>query len=391
MKVIQETVRPVCLRPSSSSIWGKGGCTAQPWFIKRNEKYIPRDHGNDDSKEGDAAHLRAADHLRGVRGLTDPNDPVWVYVNDVENALINGHHLLVETKSPCYYDGGYEGTVDAAIIDPYGSRLDIWDLKFGMGVDVEAIGNTQMSIYWRSLYEYLTEFGILEHMEYSMPVELTIAQPRHWNGNKLDRWNTTVGELMEFTDTLGFKARKIYAKKGLEFKPSDSTCQFCPGQAVCKAKHEWDLEYLPELDGDVPAIDEHVIRVLYERRRDIIKWMGKIEDFVKNSVKDGGAFAEYYQWVPGTRQGNTAWVNVKKTLRELRKRYPDLTPADFYTKEFLSPNKVTEMVLAKTGEGVDKELFTELGLTYRSPAKPVLKPIEEGENSFDDDLLSLLD
>lgn len=349
-----------------------------PWLLEKNKRIIPRPSNDSWTDEGDLAHQRAKDHLTGVKPLKDKHDPVWTYAKAVDRAKRSDSILLVEKKSPTFYDPGYLGTVDAAWFTWDGTQLDILDLKYGQGQDVEAFRNPQMMIYWRSLYEFLTACGLMEHMEQDIPVTLTIVQPRHWNSQKVDTWDTNVGELMNLTDVIGLQAEKIYTKRGLEFSPNEDTCRFCPARAVCIKKHEWELEHLPELEGDIPAMDMGLVSQLYDRRAAIKRWLDHIEKFVKDSVTDGGPLSELYQWQEGSRMGNTQWFDEKKTMAMMRRRFPNLAPSSFYTKKFMSPNQLMSMILDETGESVGKEEFEKLGLTFRPPAKKVIAPRKFG-------------
>lgn len=369
-----------------------------PWFLHHHRDYIPVPTGDDKyTAEGTAAHERAASHLTGERLLKRDNDPVWVYINYIEAKLEEAKaHFgraakLVEAKVPLYYDPGYEGTVDFAVFDPFGGMLDIVDLKFGQGVDVEAVGNTQTAIYWRSLYDHLINWGMMDRLEDDSQVILTIVQPRHWNAKKIDKWETTVGEILDFTDSLGLVAEKIYRKKVLEFNPSTSTCQFCAAKAVCVERHKWDLANLPEMEGNVSSIDADTIKKIYERRYAFRKWLDEIEKFIGDNVSAGGEFSQWFHWTEGARQGNTRWHNEKKAMRVLRKQWPELTPKDFYKKSFLSPNQVTEMVLEKVGDEIGKEYFAEQGLTYRPPGKQVLAVLKDGEVSREEEIVDMFD
>lgn len=362
--------RPVTLRPSSSSSWTK--CSMAPWLLHKNKRIIPPPSDEEWTHEGSEAHQRAYLHLSGERALRDPHDPVWTYVRAVDRAQDGNSLLLLESKSPTFYDPGYEGTVDAALIHLEGTRLDIFDLKYGQGQEVAAERNTQMMIYWRSLYELLTAAGLMDHMEYTQPVSLTIVQPRHWKAQRISTWDTTVGELMQLTDIIELQAEKIYAKRGLEYAPHEDTCRFCPAKAVCVKRYEWELEHLPELEGDIPAMDMSLVAELYERRRKIKSWLDSIEKFVADSVTHKGPMYDLYEWTDGKRKGNTRWVNESKVQKFLRQRFEDLKPSDFVKKQFLSPNEMLAMVLDRTGESIGKEVFEEEGLTFRPDAKKVI-------------------
>ena len=374
-----QTKHRVTLRPSSSSTWTK--CSAMPWLLEKNKHLIPKSTGDESwTKEGDLAHLRAAKHLRGIESLSDIHDPVWSYVNCVNRAKGKDDVLIVETKSPTFYDPDYEGTVDTALICLDGSKLDIFDLKYGQGVDVDAYLNTQLAIYWRSIYDALTSLGLMEHMELTTPVNITICQPRHWNAKKIDTWETNVGDLFEMTNIMKLQAEKIQQQRGLEFAPSESTCQFCPARAVCIERHKWELQNLPLLDGHLSVMDSALTSEIYKRRHKIKAWMDQIEKYVKDDVSAGGELSDMYEWGEGKRLGNTRWTDEAQLKKFMLENWKSLDLDDLYNRSLMSPNQMTAMVLDKTGEQIGKEYFSKQKLTWRPPAKQVIR-----EKTFNDD------
>lgn len=351
-----------------------------PWLLEKNKHLIPPRSGDEWTTEGDEAHLRAAEHLKGIKPLSDPHDPVWSYVNCVTRAKEHGDILMVETKSPTFYDKTYEGTVDSALIKMDGTKLDIFDLKYGQGVDVDAYLNTQMAIYWRSIYDALTSLGLMEHMELDTPVNLTICQPRHWNAKKIDTWETKVGDLFEMTSIMGLQAEKIQQQRGLEFAPSEPTCQFCPARAVCVKRHEWELQNLPLLDGELSVMDSSLTAEIYKRRHKIKAWMDQIEKYVADDVSAGGELSQMFEWGEGKRLGNTRWVDESELKKFMLENWHSLELNDLFNHSLMSPNQMTAMILDKTGESVGKEYFAKKNLTWRPPAKQVIR-----EKTFMDD------
>jgi hypothetical protein len=118
--------------------------------------------------------------------------------------------LYVEQPVNLFYLPHRSGIVDAAIIHP--GSVQIFDLKYGQGVSVEAEGNTQLAIYAESLiqsWEQIMDF------EPNMTVQMTIVQPRDRNNPEAVRtWKLTRPELAKLAAELQAKAELVLSGKG---------------------------------------------------------------------------------------------------------------------------------------------------------------------------------
>ncbi len=382
--------RPVLLRPSNKS-WPL--CTASPWLLEANKDRILRDTSSADSDEGSVAHDRAERWLKEWALGLDPAPPaneLRVYTDYVATQASLGKarlgtDLLIEQKMPLYYDAGYEGMVDAAIIDS--GNLHIIDLKWGQGVDVTPEENSQTAIYWRSLYEQLELKGWLAE---DALATVTIVQPRYRGDTPIKTWVCTVDEMLRFTDDLAKTAENVYAKRDLEFHPSPETCQFCPAFSWCAAANgdAADRELLKIVEEgvlpDLEVIDQEQMVDWYLNRAKVKSWLNKLEKYVWKNVTEGGDLSKDLGFAPGTRKGNTAWVDEdpKHVVRDLRKLFPHLKSSDLYEKKLMSPTKVINEVLDKDeAEEMTKKL------TFRPEPKPVIVPKDDASG---DDLLELL-
>lgn len=174
------------LSPSGASRWMN--C---PGSIVLQESYP--DTSSIHADEGTAAHTLAAmclespgidadDFLNesiavGDRKFTVTKDMakhVQSYVSYVRERAV-GKVLYVEQRVPIGHltdEEGATGTVDAAIIDTANKHIEVIDLKFGMGVVVEAEENAQGMMYALGAIE---EWDLLCEFE---TVDITIYQPR---------------------------------------------------------------------------------------------------------------------------------------------------------------------------------------------------------------------
>ena len=112
--------------------------------------------------------------VNGYAAEAEMADGVQVYLNAVRAELEPGDLLLVE--QPFSLDrlrppGEMFGTADAVIYKPGLRRLLVFDLKYGAGIVVEALGNPQGRYYGLGACMALADCPVSE-------VEIVIVQPR---------------------------------------------------------------------------------------------------------------------------------------------------------------------------------------------------------------------
>jgi hypothetical protein len=119
---------------------------------------------------------------------------------------------------------GAEGTTDAAVLDA--KRLTIDDLKYGRGVEVDAVENEQLLIYGAAALEELDVLGEVEELA------MRISQPRMNNDSE---WVLPVSEVRERIKAIRSVADKIMAgPEGLTATPGDKQCRFCKIKGSCE-------------------------------------------------------------------------------------------------------------------------------------------------------------
>ena len=118
------------------------------------------------------------------------------------------------------------GTCDAAIIS--GKTLEIYDLKYGKGVRVEAKGNVQMRIYALGA---LREFGELFDIH---DMRMTIVQPRL---DSISSAGMNVHALLQWGNT-ELKAAALAAYSGQGDANAGDWCRFCKVHSTCKAARD---------------------------------------------------------------------------------------------------------------------------------------------------------
>lgn len=321
--------------PSASGRWSV--CTASPQFIVDNAAKLPSD-SSEYADEGSVAHDIAAKLLTGNDpGLVAPEmlkhvETYTLHVLQQTDPHIIKSVLKVEQPVNLFYMPHRSGIVDAAVILP--DIVYINDLKYGIGVSVEAEGNTQLAIYAESLiqsWEQLMDFPD------DLNVVLTIVQPRDRNNSEpIREWRLTRKELAEFAKDLAAKAELAMTGKG-EFVPDDKACQFCPAKGICSAYATRGLVALPEparvieLPHPGTLTREQRVQAL-KAKKVLAQWMEALEDQEIHDLTNG-AEPVGLKLVEG--KANRKWANVDDALKLLSNHLSldEMRPRD----EIISP------------------------------------------------------
>lgn len=163
------------------------------------------------------------------------------------------------------------GTADVVIVQPFGKILVI-DLKYGAGVPVDPIENTQL-LYYGLGASYGEDYG---------SITLVIAQPRI-EGGEWQEWETTPEYMTEFSKVLKQKALATQ-KKSPPFQEGD-WCRWCNAAGICPQLAKKSLVAaqtdFTEENAKLPEVtkltDEQVVRVI-EFEKTIAAWIGAVKE-----------------------------------------------------------------------------------------------------------------
>ena len=257
------------------------------------------------------------------------------------------------------------GTGDCIIVAD--QVLQIIDYKHGLGVLVEAEGNSQMMCYALGALEAFD--GIYDIEEVSM----TIFQPRRDN---ISTCSLKRKDLLEWADmVLAPTAALAYEGKG-EFKAGDH-CQFCKAKAICRKRAEHNLE-MARYDFAMPdTLDEIEIAAILPRIDQLIAWGNDLKDYALFKAQSGTHY-EGFKVVEG--KSNRKYTDEEKVAKTV-------TDAGYdpYEKKLLGITAMSSLL--------GKKKFEELlgSLVYKPPGKPALVPesdkrpaINTAAEDFDD-------
>lgn len=356
---------------SSAHRWSR--CTASPKFIVDHAAELPED-STVYADEGTQAHEVAAVLLDGKGVQPGTSDEmlrhVMVYVDHVRSHQKPGSRLSIEKRIPLFYLNSRNGIVDAATQSPDALYID--DLKYGVGVSVEAEGNEQLAIYAESIirqWELITEFGA------DFPVHLSIIQPRDRNNPVAVRtWNLTRRELSAFTTALGAKALQAIRGEG-EFAPSPEACKFCPAKGLCAAYATEGLVALPEQARIINLPDPGALS--REQRIQVLKAKNVLRDWMDavmvQEVSDllAGAEPMGFKLVEG--KANRTWVDTDAALKLLNNHLTidELRPR----ADLISPAQAEKALKGRELSTKFQNKFK--GLITRPEGKPTLVPEDD--------------
>jgi predicted phosphodiesterase len=374
------------LNPSAAARWVT--CTASPRFILANADKLPLDD-TVYNLEGTTAHEIAAALLQDRK--PDPKEcptPItkemhkhaWNYMEYVQ-AL--GGKPIVEKKYPLWYMPGRNGKVD--VLTVFEGHTHIVDYKFGQGVIVDPFQNLQGAIYARSaMVEVLNSGQIDKGKLVESPVSIHIYQPRGRNAEDSPShvWETTWGEILEFTKQVTDAAELILADGETEFKPSDKACRFCPAKGFCVARtgdFVREVKVLPEVKtGPLTLPPATVVSVeqlaaVLKHGEAIKQWVDDAKDYALEYMKNGGSI-EGFKLVLG-RQGNRYWTDEEKAAKLLLE-HTHLRETEVYERSVVSPGGAEKLL------GKNKLTLELANLIARSEGKPTIAPEDDKRPAF---------
>lgn len=370
------------LSASASSRWLH--CTPSA----RLERKFP-DASSPYALEGSRAHERAEYFLNRflktgdsnvlIREDVEMNDAVQVYVNicveKINEARTASPDAQIKVEQRLDFSRwvpeGF-GTGDMVMVsDKY---FEIVDLKYGKGVPVSAINNSQMRLYALGMYE---AFGYLYGAD---EVRMTIVQPR------LDSVSTetiSVDDLLAWGEEVKKKAKIAFKGEG-DFC-AGSHCRFCKARNTCRAHAEYELKNVKE-DLQTAELEDFEISDILLRAKGIKTWIDGLEAYALGKALDG------YDW-PGMKlvEGRSNRKIIDDAIAA-----NNLLNAGFGADEIYKPRALRSITDLEKLCG--KKMFSELmsGVIEKPPGKPTLVSMDDKrqaleitniKNDFDESLL----
>lgn len=279
------------------------------------------------------------------------------------------------------------GTAD--VIVARGTELIVVDFKYGMGVEVDAEKNPQMSLY--GLGALQAYHGLVADFE---TVRMAISQPRIKSAPS--EWDCSVEDLEAWGRSTARSAvnscRNAQMSGGrVEFqtflRPSEKACKFCRAKATCPALRDEVTFNVASITGatadEFPDVIEHQVERPTSESDEAwlaacLSQVDLIEDWCKAIRAEterrllAGAPVPGYKLVQGKR-GARQWTDAKvaeETLKTMRVKLEDM-----YDFKLISPTTADK--LAKAGTIGPRQWPKLQGLITQSEGKPHVAPVSD--------------
>ena len=342
------------LGPSSAHRW-----LTCPGSVAAIEALPIRDESSPWAAEGTLAHDVGEKILKGESTPDDlPEgmfDYVEVYVEYVQNTAKGADALMVEERVDFsdWVEGGF-GTADAIVI--HDETMHVIDLKYGMGVKVDADENPQGMLY------ALGAYSLTEMTHDIKTVVITIVQPRL---DHISEWSISTDDLLRWAEWVRERA-EIAREADAPRVPGEKQCRFCDAKATCKALQKYteaivmaDFDDLDEAANPDTLTDDQLRQAL-EAKPVIEGWLTAVEAVIKDRLEAGEGFPGF-KLVAG--RSLRQWEN--EALAEVT--LEGLLGDEAYSTKLLSPAQA-EKKLGKTRKGEIEDLI------IKPQGKPTLAP-----------------
>jgi hypothetical protein len=199
----------------------------------------------------------------------------WITLLEEYLAEEEGAELFLEVVVDTGIPGCW-GTADAVI--KYSDRIRVIDIKYGAGVRVECVGNSQLRLYGVGSLETLIEDPMTIH-----EVTTTVWQPRM---NNLSEETLTRRELIKWRDDI-IPAAKLALGEDAPFGPGEQTCRWCPVAGICKPRADRMLA----IDfGDPNVLTGDELAEAFSRTSELSQWLNDIQDAaLKMAYEEAGS------------------------------------------------------------------------------------------------------
>lgn len=323
--------------PDETSPHAAEGTAAHELFeaILRNDGQVP-----DDALY--APHAAGYDTGEMVKNLREGVD----YVRNQEGAKFYEERVSLEALDPpC----DMFGTVDVAIWNAGTGVLEILDLKYGQGVVVDPVENSQLMYYALGM--------ILRLRVRPEIIRVTVFQPRAGEP-AIRSWEFDWERLKQFkTDLLDRANATLDPEAPLAV---GDHCRWCKAKAVCPAQHQFALE-VAQVEFDVadrepamPAVEgltADQIGLILERAKLVEDWLKAVREYAHSAIEAGG---EVPGWKLVAGRRSRSWVDEAAAEAWLRQRFK---VGEILPRKLVSPAQAEKLVKDRARLEIPEEMI----------------------------------
>lgn len=304
------------------------------------------------------------------------------YVNYVKEKT-NGMFLYIENRLDLTQVVPEAfGSLDAGAVSD--DKLVVIDFKYGRGVSVSVVENSQLRLYAKGL---INEIGFLGHEPKT--VEYHIYQPR---ANNVEQWDESIEDLEAYIEeVIKPKAKEAFAGEGAR-KVGD-WCTFCKVAASCPAQFKENLkqakvDFSEDLKLEVPDVDEVPLEVLAQihlSSKDIVGWLNKISTLLMDKAMDGEDIPGLMLIEGSSRRSVT---HTPKLLTDLRRiaRDKGLKMRDLITEKAVGVGELEALLETSDFDAIAekhiKSTQTKPSLVKYDSTRPAFDKLKEAIDDF---------
>lgn len=222
------------------------------------------------------------------------------------------------------------GTCDAIVL--YGDLLHVIDFKYGKGVNVSPVENSQGLLYALGAYAEFRAFADIKR------IRISIVQPRIKEAP--EHWEIDLDTLLKWGEYAKQRA-EMACQPGAEFNPGEKQCQFCKAQSTCAAlKAHVETAIMAEFDNltqltPVNRLDNEQLGRVLNNKRLVVSWLDAVESYVKEQLESGVP-------VPGFKlvagRANRQWAEGADSKIE------ELFGEQAYSRKLISPAQAEKIL-----------------------------------------------
>ena len=266
-----------------------------------------------------------------------------------------------------YVEEGF-GTGDAVIIG--NGVMEVVDLKYGKGVQVDAVENPQLSLYGLGA---LNEYEMMYDID---KVKLTIFQPRIDN---FSTWETTPEKLEDWgLHTVMPIARKAYVGEGLH--KAGEHCRWCSVKAMCYTLAQRNIKLARNDFKEPELLTIKELTDIYKQIPMLTDWANAVADYLRDQAVKGTDVPGYKVVAGKSNRKITDEKGMRLKLLEL-----GYTEKQFEKVSMFGIPDLEKLVGKATLEKDLKEYWT------KPEGAPTLVPSDDPRPAIDPDKRAQLD
>ncbi|WP_307973643.1 DUF2800 domain-containing protein [uncultured Megasphaera sp.] len=243
------------------------------------------------------------------------------------------------------------GTGDCVIVAD--GVLSITDMKFGVGILVEAERNPQLMCYALGALDLFD--GIYDIKQVSM----TIFQPRREN---ISTYTIPKEELLSWADDTLKPTAELAAQGKGEFKAGEH-CRFCNVKATCRKRAEYNLE-LARYDFTMPStLEDDEIEAILSKADALVSWASDVKEYALQQAVSG---KEWHDWKIVEGRSNRRYVNEHAVAETVEQ-----AGYDPYEYKVLGITAMTKLL----GKTKFEDMLS--GFIEKPQGKPILVPMSD--------------